>query len=179
MSFFIGSSVQANTALVDVNLFYLSNALVTTSSTTNARTLYALTLGYALDKKGQYFIGWNYNIAASTDSTTTSTTYGSTDMGPKFVWFIDKNQIWSLGLAYNLIANATYTPAGGTGEKWSGSSLLGELGYAPPLTEMTRLGFKLTYYAASYKQVVVATTVTDVAYTQSWIVPSLYFAWFF
>ena len=168
---------RASAVFIDLNTFYYSDTLVMGTSSTMNRTFYDATIGFTVDKKGNYQIGWDYVVEGTTDTTTTTTTYAGSYMGPKFKVFFDKNLNWGLGLAYNLSATAIYTPAGGTAEKWRGTNLRVDFGYNLNIDDSYAVGFKINYSSSTFAEKLVnETTYTTVAYTRTFIFPSISFS---
>ncbi len=167
-------------AYVELNTFYFSEALSNGSSQTMSRMFIEGTLGFAIDRKGVYLVGWNYSMFTTSDVATATTAYSSTQMGPRFVMMIDKHRQWSVGLGYNLVTSATYTDGGGTSEKWKGSALKFDIGYSFELSEATMLGLRLNYSSASFiEKLASETDYSVVSYTKTHMYPSCYFIWFF
>lgn len=173
---FIFLSTQSAFAFIEANVFYLSDTLTAATSSTSTKTFFEICLGFSIDSKGKYMVGWNYGSFATSDTTTTTDTYTSTQMGPRFVFQFGKGNDWSVGLAYNISTKAAYTPAGGTQEDWTGTGLKADFGYNFQLSEYTDLGIRLNYASATYTEKVVAqTTYSTISYTRPFIYPSVYF----
>lgn len=174
-------SVQSRAGgFLELNAFYFSDAA--TVSTTNTRTemLFDGCLGFDVDKSGMYQVGWNYSSHSVSDASTTTTTYASAQMGPKFVFYLNKERSWALAGAYNLITTATYSTGGGSAsEKWRGTSMNIEFGYGLPLSEAMRLGLRLIYSAASYTEVVTPSSLTTVSYSRTLIYPAIHMSFHF
>lgn len=165
-------------AFIELNAFYFSDTMAADSSASSNRMFVEGTLGFMIDKKGEYLVGWAYGMFNATDTTTSSITYASTQMGPRFVWVIDKAKNWSLGLGYYLVTSATYNA--GTEEKWKGSAIKADAGYNFNVTDRFQMGVRLNYSAATYTEKLVgATTYSEVSYTRSFIYPSLYSMYLF
>ncbi|MCB0385461.1 MAG: hypothetical protein KDD43_08715 [Bdellovibrionales bacterium] len=167
------STLSASAFSIDTNLFYLSDALSVTSDTTATKMFLDVSINLDLSKKGDFTIGWGYSIISIGDEAGgTETTFGLTEMGPRFGYYIDKERLWGLFLTYNLQATADYK-AGGTEVEWRGSSLKAEIGYRPELTENLLAGMHLIYYSASFsEQLSGSTTFTLVSNSRSIIYPA-------
>lgn len=173
---------QAQAILIDLNTFYFSDTFSPGSSnSTFARTAYDLRVGFSLDKKSRYFIGWNYSGVTVADQLSSGNEqYTSTEMGPSFLWVIDRNNRWILSLTYNLVSTAQYTPAGGSTEKWKGTTLKAYLGYNIQLSEYWFFGPTLNYYSASFNEKIEnESTYTQVSITRSMIYPGIYLGYRF
>jgi hypothetical protein len=162
-------------AYFELNTYYYSETVNTGSAATKGRMLVDVSLGFAVDKDGKYQVGWNYSTHSSTDTATTTTTYVSTQMGPRFIWFFTKAKTMNLGVSYNLVTKGTYTPDGGTSEIWNGTGLKADIGYNFAVGESTFLGLRLNYSSASYtSKLVGATDYSESANLVSYIYPSIY-----
>ncbi len=165
----------------DVNGVYFSDTFAPTGATSSSVfTNYDVRLGFNVDRKEKFYIGWNYSGISATQTTTAGTDqYASTGMGPSFLWAIDKDKTWILSFAYNLSSVATYTPAStGTPEKWKGTTMKAYLGYNFAIGEGMYFGPTITYYSASFNEKIVnETTYTTDANTRTQIYPALYFGW--
>jgi len=164
--------------ILDANVFYFSDNFVPAGATTASTTTnYDVRIGFNVDKKDRFYVGWNYS-GASTSRTESgnSTQYASTEMGPSFLWVLNKEKTWIISFAYNLVTTATYTPAGGTPEKWKGTSMKGYFGYNFALDENTFFGPTVTYYSASFNEKIINdTTYSTDSNARSQIYPALYF----
>lgn len=179
LSLFFLLSFSANSqALVifDANAFYLSDAFKTDTDASVGRTLWDLSLGMSLRKKGRLILGWNYASSSFTDTADSETiTLTVSDMGPKLSYFFDKEFIWSLGFAYNLITKGNYDNNGDTKE-FRGTSMKVDFGYTPHITENFSIGAKLNYYKPSFnEQISGETTLEAVSYGRTVIYPSMAF----
>lgn len=167
-------SFRIHAAIIDANVFYFTDATSAATDSSNAVTAYAFYLGFALDKKGNYLAGWNfasYSTTAEADPTTIE--YSSTQMGPAFVAYLNKDQTWRVGLAYNLKTTADYDKTGSTAEEWRGTGISGDIGYQLHFSESFSLGIRLNYSQSTYSEKVVGAVKTDVSYTKNLIYPSL------
>ena len=73
-------------AHVEVNAFYTGEALSAGSTMTSNRTFIEAAIGFSIDKKAQYNVGWNYSMMSMSDVSTTTTTYSSTYPSLHAVW---------------------------------------------------------------------------------------------
>lgn len=160
----------------DVNAFYYSDDLTAASTTVTSRLIWDFAIMLNLDRKGRVVMGWSYGSVAATDETASVTEYASTEMGPRFGYYLDKDYLWSVFFTYNLVSTADFTTGGGATEEWRGTTMRGELGYMPIATESFFAGIKLIYYKAAYnEQVTGSTTLATNSYGRAMIYPSLSF----
>ncbi|MES2963342.1 MAG: hypothetical protein V4760_05595 [Bdellovibrionota bacterium] len=164
-------------AFAEINLFYFTDAMSASATTANNRMNYEISVGFAVDKKNQYLVGWGYNTLTSSDTGASgvASTYSSTQMGPRFIYAIDKNNEWTVGLAYYLVTNATYDDGSGSSVKWKGTALKFDFGYNFPASGNFLIGVRMNYSSASYtEQLVGSTTYSAVGYTRTSMYPTLY-----
>lgn len=160
-------------AFIELNTFYFSEAETTAATSNSNRTFLEGTVGYRIDKAGQYLVGWGVASHSQTVSATASTTYSSLQMGPRFLWLIDKSKNWSIGLAYYIVTKATYDNGSGA-ETWKGAAYHFDAGYNLPVNDSFYLAVRLNYSLSSYNEKLVgATTYSTVSYSKSFIYPSL------
>ncbi len=173
MSFLVVPKASA-TFFFDFNGFYFSDNLKEANTNTYSRMFYDVTLGFSIDKAGFYQVGWDYVGHSTSDKDASATvTYTATQMGPRFVFYLDKKRFWRTSLAYNLVSSATYND-GTTPTTWRGSALVGDFGYQLPIGESSALGLRINYSQASYSETLVGgTTYTKVSYSRTLIYPSL------
>lgn len=158
-------------AFVELNSFYSGETFNPGTAVTATKTFTDICLGFSIDNNSKYLVGWNYSAHSSIDTAT----YSSTQMGPRFLWMITKSKSMSLGLSYNLVTKATYTPASGTTEEWTGTALKVDVGYNFPITESWLIGFRLNYSAATYSSKLVnSTTYSTSSNTAIYTYPSIY-----
>ena len=167
-------SPLARAVSLDINGFYFSdNVDFGTGTIANNRMFFDAALSIKLDKKGQYSLGWSYGLITYNLETSQNTEASNTDTGPRFSWFMNKDQTWSLGFTYNLFANSTFTNAG-TEVSLRGKSYKIDIGYTGPITAKLYLGIRLNYYSASYgEQFDASDTFSEVSNSKSFIYPSL------
>lgn len=173
--FFVSSSAWARGPIVfDLNVFYFTDDMKTTSTVGYQRTFLNGILGVSIDNKGRYQLGWNYSSYSTSDKEVAGTeTYASSQMGPGFIWYLDKGRSWRWAFAYNLVTTADYEPAGGTSEEWRGTGMQSEFGYQFPLTEMLMFGLRFSYSTTSYSEKITTTTKTDISYSRGHMYPSV------
>ncbi len=174
---FLLLSSQAKAFLFDANVFYFTDTFApATGSLVYAYTNYDVRLGFGVDKKQRFFIGWNYSgVSAGNQVTAGTNQYISTEMGPSFLLVLNKDKTWILSFTYNISSNATYTPAGGTAEKWKGTTMKAYLGYNVEISEGLFMGPTINYYAATFSETIVDdTTYSTTGNARSQIYPALY-----
>lgn len=167
-------------AFVELNGFYFSDTLSQTTATTNTRMNIEVCAGFSVDKSSRYLVGWGYNMMTASDVATATTTYSSTQMGPRFVYGIDKGLRWTLGLAYYLVTNAAYDDGSGTSVTWKGTALKFDIGHNFEINNQWDIGIRFNYSSASYgEQLIGATTYSVVSTTRSSMYPSIYSIYYF
>lgn len=177
--FFSFFRTENASAYIELNTFYMNESMNTGATESSSRMFIDGSIGVSVDRKGHYLIGWNYSLSNVTQSTTTSTTYSSSQMGPRFIWFFTRSKSWSLGLTYNILTTANYTAESSSAEKWTGMAIKADLGYNFELSEKAYLGIKLNYSTASYNSKLVdSTDYSTISNNASFIYPSLSFVYF-
>lgn len=162
-------------AFIELNAFYTGETLSTGASETTSRVFLEGAIGFQIDKKGYYLVGWNYSMFSTSDQAIETTAYSSVQMGPRFIFILDKGKNWSLGLGYNLVTSATFKAGSGTEETWKGTGLKADIGYNFPLGEDFFLGLRLNYSSATYAEKLIGeTTYSTVSYSKTMIYPSIY-----
>ncbi|OFZ14658.1 MAG: hypothetical protein A2Z20_03750 [Bdellovibrionales bacterium RBG_16_40_8] len=174
LTLFFSNYSMAGGAVFDLNTFYFTDSLTQTSEDKYDLTTYAFLLGFMLDNKGRYQLGWNY-ASYSTNNISDSTTkeYKSSQMGPAFVMYLNKDRTLRFGFAYNLSTAGTYTESPATSEKWRGTGLAGDLGYQFQYSESFSFGMRLNYSSTTFNEKLVDTTQTTVSYKKNIIYPSI------
>jgi hypothetical protein len=173
---FYAPNLWAESSLfVDTNLYYASDVFTTTASNTSTRLLYDFCVGFGATRSGRFLVGWNYSGHSFTDSTAGSTTtYASTQMGPRLVVYIDKDRRWRMSVAYNLQTSATYTAGSNPAEKWKGTGLGADFGYQFRMSDSFALGVRLSYSSTTYKESIVnETTYSTISYVRTYMYPSI------
>ncbi len=163
----------AVTPVFDINVFYFTDTF-TYSSADSAykRTFYDFMAGFGLTKKRSFVLGWNYDSMTFSDNPGAETSLKITDMGPKFVYYFDKDRTWVVAFTYNLITKGTYS-SGATTSELRGSSMKAEAGYLPMMWENVFMGAKLNYYKATFNEEITnTTTLTPVSNSRTVIYPS-------
>jgi hypothetical protein len=177
----VGMLVASSPAMayVELNGFYFSDAMTAATNTTASRMFIEGALGFEIDKKGEYLAGWAYSMFTASDGATATTSYSSTQMGPRFLYMLDKNKNWSIGLGYYLVTTAKFNN-GTTDETWKGTALKADIGYSYSVSEKFKLGMRLNYGLATYTEKFVGgVTYSSISYTRSFMYPSLYSIYLF
>jgi hypothetical protein len=165
-------------AFIELNAFYFTDTMSAATTPSSNRMFIETTLGFMVDKNGQYLVGWAYGMFNATDNNGSAVTYASTQMGPRFVWNMDKQHHWSLGLGYYLISKASFNA--GTDEQWKGSAIKADIGYNLDIAERFQLGLRLNYSAASYTEKLIgSSTYSTIGYTRTFMYPSVYSIYMF
>ena len=160
--------------VIDSNVFYFTDDTESDTDNSNAVTSYTFFIGFNLDKKGRYQAGWNYTSDSTEDDLNgQKEEYSSTQMGPAFVYFLDKELTWRLYFAYNLKTTADFTPTSGAKEEWRGTSMIFNFGYQLAISESFAVGVRLNYSSSDYDESVVGTTKEDVSFSKVMMYPSL------
>lgn len=160
-------------AYLELNGFYNTDNFKHSSTNNNSQMLYDVSIGFAVDKKSYYNIGWNYTGHSTTKATTTTESYASTQMGPRFLFFFDKAKMFSLGFAYNLSTKGTFNN-GTTTSTWKGTGMKADFGVNFPIGETSLIGFRLNYSSTSYnEQLQNTTTYSVVSYNRTFMYPSI------
>lgn len=167
-------------AFVELNTFYTTESFSTGSASTENRMFIDATLGFAIDNQSQYLVGWEYTMhTVNNQSSTATTAYSSSQMGPRFLWILNRAKTWSLGVAYLLVTKGTYTTTG-TSEAWTGTAIKADGGYNFVLSEKSMIGLRLNYSSASYtSKLVGSTTYSTVSNAAVYMYPSIYFIYLF
>jgi hypothetical protein len=161
-------------AFAELNIFYTAESGSAASSVSRGRTFLEGTIGFRIDKAGEYLVGWGLASHSVSDSAGSNETYASTQMGPRFRWMIDKAKTWSLGLAYLIVTTGTYSGGAGASETWKGTAFHADVGYNLPLEDRLFFSFRYNYSSATYNERLVnSTTYSTVGYNKTFIYPSL------
>lgn len=169
-------------AYVEFNGFYTSEGLtVTGGNSADSRTYFEGALGFSIDKASRYLVGWGYASFSNSDQAPGggTTTYTSTQMGPRFVYNIDKQKHWSAAFAYYIVSNANYTKANSSAEEWKGTALKFDLGYNFEISTQFMFGLRMNYSSASYTDKYVGSSWTETSMTKTSIYPSVYSIYYF
>jgi hypothetical protein len=181
MAIALAAPPRANAYFFDVNAFYLSDSSsVSSASSASSKLTYGLTLGVNIDKKGAWLVGWNYEALSLSDTASSSTTtYATTQMGPKFYVFFDKDRSWFLSAAYNISTKATYASGAASSQDWTGTAIAASFGYQGEVGSGAYMGLRLNYNAGSYSESAVGGTYSTISNSRTVIYPSvgLMIAW--
>lgn len=174
-AFYLILSSKAFAGYLELNTFYFTDNTKVDQTNTLGRIFLEFSFGFAADKRGDYLIGWNYGSYATTDSIAGTTgTYASTQMGPRFLFMLDRAKAWTLGFAYNLVSTATYNP-GTEATTWKGTGLKLDVGHNWQVTETVKLGIRLNYSSSSFSEEITGgTALSQVSYNKTLIYPSFY-----
>lgn len=160
---------KAKAFVMDTNMMYFSDTATLADTTTTSRTQYDLGIGFAIRKN--YLFMLSYGSFNSSDATSTTTTFACTNMGIRFGMYFGQGRGWYTSLDYGIKATVTYS--GTSSEEYRGTSLKYDLGRLFWLGDSMALGLKLVYYAPSFNEKVVSSTLTTVSYTRATIYPGL------
>lgn len=176
--FLLPSVTQAADFFFETNGFYISDGSKFSSTATETKMLLDFALGFGIDKRSQWQVGWNYSMHSTSTSGDDTVSYSSTEMGPKINYYLDRNRSWGISFAYNLIVNGSYE-ASGTTHEWRGTSMRADFGYGGQISEQLRLGLRLVYNIASFNEEVDDTTLTNISYTRTLMYPAIHLSYLF
>ncbi len=177
--FIILISSSLTHAYVEVSGFYSSDSFTTSSTYGSTAMFLELSVGFKVSKKGHFLVGWNYASYGTTSETTTSETYTSTQMGPRFIWFFTKNKTWNVGLSYNLVTSAAYSD-GSSEVEWRGTGTKLDVGYNLELSENSMGCLRLNYSTTAYtEEFIGGTSYGTVSYARTHIYPSIAYIYTF
>jgi hypothetical protein len=164
---------------VELSAMYLSDTLNPGTTTTSTTRMYIDgSIGFMIDKRGQYLAGWGYSMHSTSNGADNTTTYSSTQMGPRFLIYLDRDLTYVLGLAYLLVSSASYSDGAGTDETWKGTVIRADFGYAFAISPTLQLIGRFNYSMASYvEKLVGGTTYSTDASKQTAMYPSIALNW--
>jgi len=172
---FFAPASYAVTPVFDINVFYFSDTFTYNDApSVYKRTFYDIMVGFGLTKKKSLVLGWNYDSMTFSDNPGTEVSLKITDMGPKILYYIDKERTWVIGFTYNLITKGTYNAGGAAAEtELRGRAMKAEFGYLPMMWENVYIGAKLNYYKATFNEEITnETTLDQVSNSRTAIYPS-------
>ncbi|MBX3023162.1 MAG: hypothetical protein KF799_15920 [Bdellovibrionales bacterium] len=169
-------SAHAVLPVFEAGFFYFSDTFNYSSEDAKSnRMFWDIMVGMPLTKKGRWILGWNYNSMSFSDQPAgeEATKLTVTDMGPKVVYYLDKERTWVVGVTYNLITKGKYTAAAASATELRGTSLKGEFGYVTPMSESLLMGAKLIYYKPSLaEEITNDTSIEKTSNSRTVIYPS-------
>jgi hypothetical protein len=171
-------SVHANAFVFDTNAFYFSDKITATEDSGHDTMYFDVLLGFDLDKKGMYQVGWNYSSHSSTtDNDGDEITYKTTtQMGPGLVAYLNKSRSLRFGFAYNYKLVADYKANAGSEEEWRGTSMVANFGYQIRFDSAFSLGLRFNYVSATIEESInTADVKDDVSHKKTIIYPSIAF----
>lgn len=166
-------AARAVMPVFDINVFYFTDTFTySEADSVYKRTFYDIMVGFPLTKKRRVVLGWNYSSMTFSDNPGTETSLKISDMGPKLMWYLDKDRTWVIGFTYNLITKGDYS-SGATTTELRGKSMRAEFGYLPMMFENVFIGAKLNYYKATLdEEIVNETALNQVSNSRTAIYPS-------
>jgi hypothetical protein len=119
---------------------------------------------------GQSVLIHSYTFNASSSATGT---LSITEIGPRFIWFINDRMTWNFSFAWHPYAKGKRSlTSSSESTDTSGSSMIVTLAYQLPVTKTFYLGASLNYYSYSVtKDTTSSGTSTDVSQSYTHIVP--------
>ena len=171
----LGISIPSH-AYLEINGYYNSDNFKNSANTTSTAMFYDASIGFAVDKKSYFLVGWNYTgHSTSKNNGTTTETYSTTQMGPRFILFFDKAKMFNMGFAYNLSTKGTFNNGTNT-YTWKGTGMKADIGVNFPMGETSFIGLRLNYSTTAYnEQLEGASSYTQVSYNRTLMYPSIYF----
>ena len=170
---FFCAQAFAGGPVFDANIFYFSDTFTYSSTTTTVkRTMWDFCLCMNLSKKGQLVLGWNYDSMAFDDNPGTATKLTVSDMGPKIIYYVNKDRTIPIGFTYDLITKGQYTAGTAQAVELRGSAMKVDFGYTPEISEGFLMGFKFNYYKPSFAESVQNTTITKTTNSRAVIYPT-------
>ncbi|WP_253696899.1 porin family protein [Bdellovibrio sp. HCB117] len=167
--FLVSTSASAGT-LVELGGTYMSDNLSTSEAKKSSKYFYNVGVLFSLKK--HIWGGWNYSGISHTDSGDEELSFASQDTGPYLKWQFGRNELYSLGAAYNILSRASYKSGSDT-ETWQGTSFWLQFAVAPEVREGFHIGASLNYYLASYTKKTVDNVESSTSNSKSWIFPML------
>ncbi len=165
---------KAHAGIVDLNLLYYSESTTATTAAAGTKTFYDFCVGFGVYKGNAIVVGWNYASYSSSQTTgTTAVTYTSTQMGPKFIFFLNKDHNWRIGAAYNITSSANYQNGANTAETWKGTAYAIDMGYQFLLSDTLLFGARLNYSISNYSEKLIGAAYSTTSSSQTFIYPSL------
>lgn len=172
------SSAHAD-VIIDGNIFYLSDSYVKDETSSYSRMMWDAYIGINLTKKGSLSLGWCYNSVSFVDPGATQSetnTLTATGMGPKLLYFLDKEHTWSIGFVYDLVLTGKDKTGSADTIELRGTAMKGEFGFTPQISESFYLGLRINYYKGTFAEKIEnETTLTKVSYSRTAIYPSISF----
>ncbi|MCB0413045.1 MAG: hypothetical protein KDD50_01845 [Bdellovibrionales bacterium] len=165
-------SIKSYAVSFNLSAFYNSDSFAQSSTLTTTQLYSDFDAMIDMTKSGGFEVGWTAGLISTSESGSSSTTYSLNEMGPKFLYNLNKQKNWQLGLSYYLQANASYS--NGSSYTWRGTAYKINLNYLMELSETLFIGVSINYHAATFnEQFVGGSTFSTISYTRGLIYPAL------
>ncbi len=161
--------------------FYLQHSIGYNSYTENVQnTKYGhlqnmLFVGASIGGSKRFYFGQSVYIHNFTFNTSDSSsgTMSVTEIGPRFIYFLNDRMTWNISFAWHPYAKGTRTlPTATESTDVTGSAMIASLAYQLPVTKRFYLGASLNYYSYSITEDTTAAGVTsEVSQSYTQIVP--------
>lgn len=137
-----------------------------------------LFIGASIDKKKKFYLGQSVHIWSKehqADSSSQTSEISITELGPRFIWFLNDAKTWRIGGAWHPYAKGDRT-IDGENQEVSGSSYMGSIAYHFKLSKRFYMGGSINYHAYTVDSKVVENTEEDVSESYTAIMPMLEFS---
>lgn len=171
---------QAFATYIDFNYLNFSDQFIATTTNQNTRSIYDLNLGFEATNNKQVVLALSIGSSKISDVVgSTSTSFSTSDLGIKFLFFWSKNRTWSSSLIYNFTSNAKYNDGTNGEVALRGTSIKADIGYNFWLGDYTAIGLKFYYYVPSFSESVTNNYITNVSFKRTLIYPNISFIFSF
>ncbi len=178
--FLISLGSKSMAAYIDLNYFSFTDQFTNASVNSYTRSIYDLTIGFEATNNKQIVLGLNSGSAQIKNKEGSSeTSFTTSDLGLKFIYFWNKNRTWSTSLIYYFTSTAKYNDGTGTEVSYRGTGIKFDFGYNFWLSDAIALAAKIHFYNPSFKESVTNNIITDVSYKRTIIYPNFTFIFSF
>jgi hypothetical protein len=134
-----------------------------------------LFVGASIGGAEKFFFGQSVYIHSFTFNTSASNTgtLSMTEIGPRFIWFLNDRKTWNISFAWHPFAKGKRTlPSATDSTDTTATSMIASIAYQFPVTKFFYLGASLNYYSYSItKDTTASGTATNVSQKYTHIVP--------
>lgn len=169
------SSLSQATALLSLDyiLFTDKNTVEANTSTSSNKSMYVANLGFTINQKKNFYIGWTlYNVATKDDVNQQKSNYSTQDMGPSLRYEFGRSGLYFVNLVYGVRTQTNYD-SGGTAEQWLGTNYLIQFGVTPEIAENFVVSFAFNYFSGSSAKKLVSDVQTSVSYSKAFMTPTI------
>lgn len=132
-----------------------------------------LFIGANVDIAQRWVLGWNFYLwSRDTQSSGTTESVSLTELGPRFLIFINEDRNFYFSAAYHPYVRGTLTK-NSTEEEVSGSGYIVTLGYQFKASKTIYFGASLNYQSTTLDTSTVSNVETDVSYAYTKILPMI------